>query len=132
MVTHHSVDVLRLVDRLVLMVAIAPTPSLVPSSVHTTLADQHWHHAMEEYAALVANHNWELVSCPSRTVVTDKCIFHHNKADGTLDRYKACWVLQGFTQHPGVDYDDTFSPVVKTVTIWTVLSLALSRDRAVH
>jgi hypothetical protein len=32
----------------------------------------------------------------------------------------------GFTQRPGVEYDDTFSPVVKPATARTVLSLALS------
>jgi hypothetical protein len=31
-----------------------------------------------------------------------------------------------------VDYDETFSPVVKFATFRTVLSLALSRDRAIH
>jgi hypothetical protein len=48
--------------------------------------------------------------------------------DGTLDRYKARWVLQGFTQRPGVDYDEIFSPVVKLATVRTVLSTAVSRD----
>ena len=48
------------------------------------------------------------------------------RADGTLDRYKARWVLRGFAQQPGVDYDETFSPVVKPATVRTVLSLALS------
>ena len=47
------------------------------------------------------------------------------KADGTLERYKARWVLRGFTQRPGVDYDKNFSPVVKSATVRTVLSLAL-------
>jgi hypothetical protein len=44
----------------------------------------------------------------------------------TLERYKARWVLRGFTQRPGVDYDETFSPVVKPATVRTVLSLALA------
>jgi hypothetical protein len=43
-----------------------------------------------------------------------------------LDRYKARWVLSGFTQQPGIDYDETFSPVVKPATVQVVLSLALS------
>jgi hypothetical protein len=41
-------------------------------------------------------------------------------------------VLRGFTQRPGVDYDETFSPVVKPATVRTVLTLALSRDWPVH
>jgi hypothetical protein len=89
---------------------------------------------MEEYAALVANQTWDLVPRPPDTnVVTDKWIWtHKRRADCTLERYKACWVLQGFTQRLGVDYDETFSPVVKQATVRMVLSLALTRSWPVH
>jgi hypothetical protein len=61
-------------------------------------------------------------------IVTGKWVFMHKLcADGTLDRYKACWVLRGFTQRRGVDYDETFSPVVKPATVHTVLATAVSR-----
>ena len=88
----------------------------------------------EEYAALLANHTWDLVPRPPGTnVVTGKWLFRHKlTSDGSLDRYKARWVLRGFTQRPGVDYDETFSPVVKFATVRAVLSLALSRDWAIH
>jgi hypothetical protein len=88
----------------------------------------------EEYADLLANHTWDLVPCPPGTnVVTDKWLFRHKLTlDGSLDRYKARWVLRGFTQRPGVDYDETFSPVVKFATVHVVLSLALSRNWEIH
>ena len=57
---------------------------------------------------------------------------HKRRADGTLESYKARWFLWGFTQRPSVDYDETFSPVVKPATVRTVLSLALSRSWPVH
>ena len=41
-------------------------------------------------------------------------------------------MLRGFTQRPGVDYDETFSPVVKPATVRTVLTLAHSRDWPIH
>jgi len=71
----------------------------------------------EEHFALFSNNTWDLVPRPpGANVVTGKWIFRHKYlADGTLDRYKACWVLHGFTQRPGVDYDETFSPVVQTI-----------------
>jgi len=112
-----------------------PRVSPVPSSVRDALADPHWRRAMEEeYAALLANQTWDLVPRPSGcNVVTGKWIWtHKRRADGTLERYKARWVLRGFTQRPGVDYDETFSPVVKPATVRTVLSLALSHTWPVH
>jgi hypothetical protein len=138
MVTRRAAGGLRPVDRLILAADTSSTPpdaSPVPSSVRTALADPHWHRAMEEeYAALLANHTWDLVPCPPGTnVVTGKWLFRHKlTSDGSLDRYNACWVLRGFTQRPGVDYDETFSPVVKFATVRAVLSLALSRDWAIH
>ena len=60
-------------------------------------------------------------------IVTDKWVFCHKfRPDGSLDRYKARWVLRGVTQRPGIDFDETFSPVVKLATVRTVLTLALS------
>ena len=84
----------------------------------------------EEHDALLKNHMWDMVPRPPHTnLVTGKWIFKHKlKADGSLERYKARWVLRGFTQRPGVDFDETFSPVVKPATVRTVLSLALSRQ----
>jgi histone deacetylase 1/2 len=91
--------------------------------------------AMEdEYAALMENHTWDLVPRPDKAnVVTGKWIFKHKfHIDGSLERYKARWVLRGFTQCPGIDYDETFSPVVEPPTVRTVLTLAHSRDWPSH
>ncbi|WVZ70679.1 LOW QUALITY PROTEIN: hypothetical protein U9M48_019322 [Paspalum notatum var. saurae] len=60
------------------------------------------------------------------------CKWKHKFSEGSLERYKARWVLRGFTQRPGIDYAETFSPVVKPATVRTVLSLALSRQWPIH
>jgi histone deacetylase 1/2 len=88
----------------------------------------------EECAALHDNHTWDLVQRPAQAnVVTGKWVFRHKFcADGSFDRYKARWVLQGCTQRPGVDYDETFSPVVKPATVCTVITLAHSWDWPIH
>jgi hypothetical protein len=73
----------------------------VPSSVLTTLIDSNWHRTMEEeFAALIANNTWDLVPCPvGSNIVTDKWIFKHKfNSDGSLEQYKAHWVLHGFIQ----------------------------------
>ncbi|GKD01275.1 ribonuclease H-like domain-containing protein, partial [Tanacetum coccineum] len=53
---------------------------------------------------------------------------HKFHADGSLSHYKARLVANGRSQIEGIDCDETFSPVVKSATTRTVLSLALSRD----
>jgi hypothetical protein len=84
----------------------------------------------DEYGALMSNGTWELVARPrGSNVVTGKWVFTHKlRADGSFDRYKARWVLRGFTQLPGVDYDETFNPVMKPATVRMVLATAVSRD----
>jgi hypothetical protein len=132
MITRDKTDFRMVPNRLVLTVATSsPTPSPIPSSAHAALANPHWRADMEEeYGTLISNETWELVPRPQGSnVVTSKWVFTHKLcADGTLDRYKARWILQGFTQCPGVDYNETFSSVVKLTTVRTVLTTAVSRD----
>jgi hypothetical protein len=60
-------------------------------------------------------------------IVGCKWVFRlKRKADGSIDRHKARLVAKGFHQQPGVNFEETFSPVVKPTTIRLVLSLATS------
>lgn len=82
----------------------------------------------EEYDALLLNNTWSLIPRPpGANVVSGKWVFHHKfHSDGSLSRYKARWVCRGDSQQPGVDFDETFSPIVKPSPIRVVLSLAVS------
>jgi histone deacetylase 1/2 len=109
--------------------------SPLPSSVRVALRDPNWVAAMQdEFDALKANSTWTLVPRPPRAnIITGKWVFRHKlKSDGTLDRYKARWVVRGFNQRPGVDFGETFSPVIKPATVRTVLHIAASRAWPVH
>ncbi|GKA21721.1 ribonuclease H-like domain-containing protein [Tanacetum coccineum] len=57
---------------------------------------------------------------------------HKFHADRTLSRYKVRLVANGSSQQLGIDFDETFSPVVKLATIRTVLSLDVSRKWPIH
>ena len=48
------------------------------------------------------------------------------KVDGYVECYKARLVTKGFLQQPGVDFSETYSPVIKPITIRTVLSMAIT------
>jgi hypothetical protein len=88
----------------------------------------------EEHDALLRNKTWRLVPRSSGIrVIAGKWVLKNKlHPDGTLERRKARWVLHGDVQHPGVDFGQTFSPVVKSATIRTVLTLAASKWWPVH
>ncbi|GKF54392.1 ribonuclease H-like domain-containing protein, partial [Tanacetum coccineum] len=77
---------------------------------------------------------WALVPRPANVnIVRSMWLFRHKfNPDGSLSRYKARLVANGRSQQQGIDFDETFSPVIKPATIRTVLSLAVTRDWPIH
>nr|ABF99203.1 retrotransposon protein, putative, Ty1-copia subclass [Oryza sativa Japonica Group] len=106
------------------------TSSGEPQNLAEALGDRNWKEAMDkEYYALMKNETWHLVP-PKKGINIIDCKWVYKikrKADGSLDRYKGRLVAKGFKQRYGIDYEDTFSPVVKAATIRTVLSLVASK-----
>ncbi|XP_074290256.1 putative mitochondrial protein AtMg00820 [Silene latifolia] len=104
--------------------------SPIPKSPSEALRDLNWRAAMNvEYKALNDNYTWDLVPRPSDSHgIRCMWLFRHKfRSDGNLERYKARLVVNGKTQQVGIDYDETFSPVVKPATIRKILSLDVSR-----
>jgi hypothetical protein len=83
----------------------------------------------EVYDALIKNKTWHLVpSSRGQNIIDCKWVYKvKRKADGTIDCYKARLVAKGFKHQYGIDYEETFSPVVKSATIRVVLSLTILR-----
>ena len=71
---------------------------------------------------------WTLVPFYSHmTIVTNKWVFRVKlNVERSLDKCKSRLVAKGFLQTPTIDYSETFSPVIKLVTVSMVFSLALS------
>ena len=88
----------------------------------------------DEHSALLRNDTWTMVPPPpSQNVIGSRWVFKvKHKANGSVDKFKDRLVAQGFTQRYGVDYFDTYSPVVKPVTVHLVLAVALSQNWSVR
>ena len=90
-----------------------------------------WRLAMEdEVNSMFNNDVWDLVELPKgRKAVGSKWVFKtKHDADGNLQRYKARLVAQGYNQKQGINYDETFSPVVRFESIRTIISLAAQHN----
>lgn len=86
-----------------------------------------WKTAMQsEYDSLIKNQTWILVEKPKhQKLIDNKWVFKVKRhPDGTIERYKARVVARGFTQEHGIDYEETFSPVVRFTSIRTMLAIA--------
>lgn len=94
-----------------------------------------WRQAMqEEYDALVANETWDAVPLPKgKNVIGSKWVLRIKRnSDGSVNKFKARFVAQGFSQVYGEDYFDTFSPVTRGTSIRCLVALAAQGGWKLH
>ena len=70
---------------------------------------------VEEYDSVIRNNAWEVVPIPKgKLVVVSRWIYKvKQEADASVEKHKAKFVLRGFSQVEGIDYDETFSLVTR-------------------
>jgi len=96
-----------------------------------------WKEAMDlEFNSLMKNSTWTLTELPTQTdckAIGSKWVYKKKlKSDGTVERYKARLVAQGFAQREGIDYNETFAPVVRYKTLRILMVIAANLNLELH
>ena len=119
-------------------VAYAACQIAEPQTMEEARSGEHsdkWKQAADsEYDSLLQNETWDLVPLPSgRKPIGSRWVFKVKYgANGKVERFKARLVAKGYAQRPGIDYEETFSPVVRYQSIRTLLAFDVQNDMLLH
>nr|GEU59869.1 zinc finger, CCHC-type [Tanacetum cinerariifolium] len=94
-----------------------------------------WKEAIQsEIDSIMHNDTWELTELPPgcKALGCKWILKRKMKVDGSIDKYKARLVIQGFRQKEGIDFVDTYAPVARISTIRLLLALAAIHDLVIH
>ncbi|CAI7819343.1 unnamed protein product [Closterium sp. NIES-53] len=108
-----------------------------PATVQQALGGEHkekWRESMDrELKALKERNTWKVVPismAQNKTILTRKWVFRvKTKADGTIDKFKARWVVRGFDQEHGRDFTETFAPVSRHTSLRILLAVAAMKRK---
>ena len=117
-----------------LYVAEIEEPETLKDALDSEYATQWKAAADAEYQSLLENETWDLVELPPGCKpISCKWVFKvkHDET-GKIERFKGRSVAKGFLQKYGIDYDETFSPVVRFSSIRALLAFGVSRKMLIH
>lgn len=117
----HSVEADLKIDR---------DPITLPEAM-SSINSEKWKCAMNaEMQSLKENQTWTLVDLPDgRKAINNKWVFKTKiRGNGQIDKFKARLVVKGCSQRYGIDYNETFSPVVRYSTIRFLIAMAAKLD----
>ena len=121
-------------DEQACLVQSAKNDNSVPSTYKQVMKSpdkDEWVKAMNSELTSLASHKvWEIVDRPKdHHVIKSKWVFTKKfNTDGSLNKYKARLVAVGCSQRPGIDYVETYSPVVKMESLRIILALAAKQN----
>jgi hypothetical protein len=106
-----------------------------PSSYEEVAEKKVWQDAMiEEYQSIMKNDVWDIVLRPKeKSMVTSKWLYKFKHVvDGSIEKFKARFVARGFSQKEGIDYEETFAPVVRYTSIRATMAIAAKMGWKLH
>ncbi|CAI7764154.1 unnamed protein product [Closterium sp. NIES-53] len=87
----------------------------------------------KELKALEERNTWKTVPigvAQNKTILTGKWVFRvKTKANGTIDKFKARWVVRGFDQEHGRDYTETFAPISRHTSLRILIAVAAMKKK---
>ncbi|GJS73106.1 zinc finger, CCHC-type containing protein [Tanacetum coccineum] len=88
----------------------------------------------DEIDSIMSNNTWVLADLPPGCKPLGcKWIFKRKiKVDGTIEKFKAMLVIQGFGQKSRIDYFDTYAPVARISTIRVLIAIASIHNMIIH
>ncbi|CAI7839574.1 unnamed protein product, partial [Closterium sp. NIES-53] len=127
---HYTQSGLQILGLVTAIHGAAPTKE--PATIQQALRGEHrekWREAMDrELKALQERNTWKVVPigvARNKTILTGKWVFCvKTKANGMIDKFKACRVVRGFDQEHGRDFTETFAPVSRHTSLRILLAIA--------
>ncbi|CAI7893853.1 unnamed protein product [Closterium sp. NIES-54] len=108
-----------------------------PATVQQAPGGEHrekWREAMDKVLKALEDRNtWKVVPISvarNKTILTGNWVFRvKTKADGTIEKFKARWVVRGFDQKHGRDFTETFAPVSRHTSLRIILVIAAMKKK---
>ncbi|CAI7737678.1 unnamed protein product [Closterium sp. NIES-54] len=116
---------------------LADTGYVTPAAINTNEAERIGPNFIPDPEAgtetLQERNTWKVVPigvARNKTILTGKWVFRvKTKTDGTIDKFKARWVVRGFDQEHGRDFTETFAPVSRHTSLRILLAIAAMKKK---
>jgi hypothetical protein len=106
------------------------TPKSFTDAIGRPDGKQWWEALCAEITAVIQNETWDLVDLPpGKRAIPLKWVFKVKRdAKGNFEKYKARIVVKGYSQVAGLDFNETFAPVVRVDSVRVIFAIAAAND----
>ncbi|CAL2249531.1 unnamed protein product [Prunus armeniaca] len=109
--------------------------TIEPKSFEVVVKEEIWRKAMEEEIKTIEkNKTWKLVDRPKdKEIIGVKWVYKTKfNPDGSIQKHKARLIAKGYSQQPGIDFNETFAPVARLDTIRALVALAAQKKWKIY